>query len=212
MPFAGKELFAKGWGDFLAGQQLDVVLNACVVGNNDAAPRGVTEETHDSGMGTADDANNAALGPACGRNAAEASDANDNRVAMHGVFDVIARNENVAINIGESDVGNDKAVAFLMQNEAAMDFVAGSGFVLGKFVDGFGGSAWLFGRTRRFGGLAKEKTAVGELFDEAAFFQFVEHLQQSAAFVFANLEGAGEFIDGHGIVSNLKKTQDVIGA
>src|SRR5258708_6662120 len=41
--FAGQQLIAESGGKFFAGRKLDVVLNAGIVGNNDAAARGVTE-------------------------------------------------------------------------------------------------------------------------------------------------------------------------
>ena len=53
----------------------------------------------------------------------------------------------------------------------AADFVAGNGFVLGKFFGGrFLRGARLCGGLLRAGRLAKEEAAVGKFLDEAAFF------------------------------------------
>ena len=53
---------------------------------------------------------------------------------------------------------------------------------------------------------------MGELLDEAAFFEFFEHLEEGAAVVLFEVEGAGEVVEGDGVISKLKKTQDVIRA
>ncbi len=45
-----------------------------------------------------------------------------------------------------------------------------------------------------------------KLFDEAAFFQAREHLQEDVALAFFDLEGAGNLLDGDGVISKLKKT------
>jgi hypothetical protein len=53
---------------------------------------------------------------------------------------------------------------------------------------------------------------VGKFLDEAAFFEFFEHLEEGAAVVLLEVERAGEFVEGDGVISKLKKTQDVIRA
>jgi len=121
---------------------------------------------------------------------------------MHGVFDLVARDEDIAINIGHGDFGNDEAVTVLMMNQAAANFVARSGFVLGKIIGRRG-----CGGRRGVSFLAtKKKATVGKFLDEAAFFKAGEHLLEDVALVFFDLEGAGDFLDGYGVVSKLKKT------
>jgi len=133
-------------------------------------------------------------------------------VAVHGVFDEIARDEKIAVEIGDGDVGNDEAVAVLVEDEAAFYFVAGNGFVLGEFFRGWlRGGALLRGRGLRTGSLPEQKAAVGKLFDEAAFLQLGEHLEEGSAVRAADLEGAGEVFEGGGTVSKLQKTKDIIG-
>ncbi len=76
------------------------MLNARIVREHDTTASGVAELADDGRMSAADDANNAALGTTSSGHAAEASDFGNDGVAMHGVFDLIARNENVAVNVG----------------------------------------------------------------------------------------------------------------
>ena len=128
-------------------------------------------------------------------------------VAVHGIFDGITGNENVAIHIGKSDVGNDEAVTVLMKDEAAFDLVARCGLMLRELLgDGLR-------RRRAFAlGTAKQETAVGELLDEAPFFEHDEHLEKGTTVVFFDLEPAREVLKGNGIASKLQKTKDIVGA
>ena len=159
-------MFAEGAREFIAGWKFDFMLNTGVIGSDDATAGSVTEETDNGRMSAADDADNAAFGAARSGQAAEASDFGNDGVAVHGVFHVVARNEDVTIDIGKGNIGDDEAVAIVMKDEAATNFVARSGFVLRDFFDGFGGSGAAFLRSR--GGLkraAEKKTAVGEFLD-----------------------------------------------
>ena len=164
------------------------------------------ELADDGGMRAADDAHNAAFGAAGAGVAAEAVDLGDDVIAVHGVFDGVARNENVAIHVGKSDVGNDEAVAILMQNKPALDFVAGGGFLLHDFLGRWFGSG---------GGIAlraSEKEApMGKFLDQTASLQFGKHLEKGAAATFFDVEAAGEVLNGDGVVSKLKKTKDIVG-
>ena len=90
-------------------------------------------------MSAADNANYAAFGTARAGHTGEARDASDDVIAVHGVFDVVARDEKIAVDVGDSDIGNDEAVAVLMEHEVAADLVARCGLVLGN----------IFGRNRR---------------------------------------------------------------
>jgi len=202
--FTGQQLIAEDSGKFFTGGKFDIVLDAGIVGNDDAATRGVAEKADNGGMGAGDDAEDAALGAAGSGDAAEAGNFGDDVVAVHGVFDEVARDKKVAVEIGNGDVGNDEAVAVVMEDEAAADFVAGNGFVLGEFFGGrFLRGARLCGRLLRAGSLAKEKATMGKFFDEAAFFELGEHLEEGTAAGAADLEGAGEVFQGGGTVSKL---------
>jgi hypothetical protein len=156
------------------------------------------ELADDGGMRAADDAHNTAFGAARARVTAEAIDLGDDVIAVHGVFHGIARNENVAIHVGKGDIGNDKAVAILMENEAALDFIAGGGFLLDNFLGRWFGSGG--GITLR---AAEKEASVGKFLDEAASLQFGEHLKEGAAVTFFHMEAAGEVLDGDGVISKL---------
>ncbi len=84
-------------------------------------------------MRAANDADDAAFGAAGAGHAAEPSNFGDDSIAMHGVFDLIARNENVAVDVGKSNIRNNETVAILVMDEAALNFIARSGFVLREF-------------------------------------------------------------------------------
>jgi hypothetical protein len=125
-------------------------------------------------------------------------------VAVHRVFDEVAGDEKIAVEIGNGDVGNDEAVAVLVEDEAALDFVTRNGFVLRKIIGGrLRSGSGLRGWLRRAGRLMEKKAAVGKFFDEATLFEFGEHLEEGAAAGFLDLEGAGEVFDGSGSASKL---------
>src|ERR1700730_8095550 len=144
---AGEQLFAESGRKFFPRWQFDFVLHAGIVGNDDAAARGVAEEADDRGMRARDDAEDAAFGAAGTGRAAEAGNLGDDLIAVHGVFDEVARDEQISIEIRNGDVGNDEAIAVLMKNEPALDFVAGGDdSVLGEIIGG------RLGRGARLGG------------------------------------------------------------
>jgi hypothetical protein len=121
---------------------------------------------------------------------------------MHGVFNVVARNEEVAIDVRKSDVGNNEAVAVVMQDETAANFIARGGFVLGNFFGGFGRNGTsLLGR--QLGSPKEEEPAVRKLLDETAFLEFLEHVQEGAAVILPKAERVREIIDGHRVMSKL---------
>jgi len=200
-----KKLFAESGRKFFAGYKLDVMLDARVKRRNDTAARGVAELADDGGMRAADDAHNASFGAAGAGVAAEAVDLRDDVIAVHGVFDGVARNENVANHIGKGDIGNDKAVAILMENEAPLDFIAGSGFLLDDFL-GAGSGA---GRDRVASG--GEGSARGKVPRRGRESGVWRASGGGAAVAFFHVEGAGEILDGNGVVSKLKKTKDIVG-
>src|SRR5271157_2222023 len=147
-------------------------------------------------MRAADDAHNASFSAAGAGVAAEAGNFSHDMIAVHGVFDGVARNENVAIHVGKSDIGNDKAVAILVENEAALDFITGRGFLLDDLL------GRRFGSGGRIASRAAEKEApVGKFLDEAASLEFGEHLEEGAAVTFFHMEGAGKVFDGNGVIS-----------
>ena len=81
-------------------------------------------------MSAANNANDATLGAARARDPAQPNNAGNDRVSVHGVIDMVARDEDIAVDVRERYVGHHKAIAFLMKHQAALDFVARRGLVL----------------------------------------------------------------------------------
>ena len=115
------------------------MLHARIVGNDDTAARIVTKETHDGGVGAANNLDDTSFGAMGAGQTAEAGNFGDYGIAVHGVFDVVAWDEDVAVEVGQGHIRDHEAVAILVQDQAALDFVARRGFVLREFIDDFGG-------------------------------------------------------------------------
>src|SRR6266568_1973442 len=75
-------------------------------------------------MRAAEDSNYATLGALRSGDTARALDSCEDMVAVHGIFDGVARNENVAVEMRHRDVGNDETIAILVENEAPFYFIA----------------------------------------------------------------------------------------
>jgi hypothetical protein len=136
-------------------------------------------------MRAANDTDDAALGAARTGHAAEAGDFGDDGIAVHGVFNLIARDEDVAVNVGKSDFRDDEAVTVLMVDEAAAYFVAGDSFVLREFLgSGSGGRSCSISFFT-----TKEVTAVRKFLDQAAFLEASEHLLKDLTLALFDLEG-----------------------
>jgi hypothetical protein len=153
-------------------------------------------------------------------------------IAVHGVFDSQARDENIAVQLGDGFIGDDETVAVVMQNQAAADLIARESFFVGagRFVAGCGGCggcglalaltlATMVGRRRlRLArgvtiGLAAGQTVATawDFVDGAAFFELAEHFEQGALVGFSEVQSAGDFAGGRRIGANLQKTKDIVG-
>ena len=94
------------------------------------------------------------------------------------------------------DVRDDEAVAVLMEDEAAADFVAGDSFVLREFIGGrLGGGRPGLKEGCWAGARRSTKRSRGEFLDESAFFELGEHLYRARRFDFLDLQGAGEVFE-----------------
>ena len=51
-----------------------------------------------------------------------------------------------------------------------------------------------------------------KLLDKPAFLEFGEHIEEGAAVILLEVQGAGELLEGHRFRSKLQKTQNVIRA
>ncbi|GAC1622870.1 MAG: hypothetical protein PVS2B2_02480 [Candidatus Acidiferrum sp.] len=104
------------------------MLHPSVVRNDEVATRTVVKHANDAGMRAAKDADDAAFhaasrGAAGGAGMAAALDSDEDVVAMHGVFDTVPRNEDVAVHFRDGYGGNDEAVTVLVKHQAAFDFI-----------------------------------------------------------------------------------------
>jgi hypothetical protein len=122
---------------------------------------------------------------------------------MHGVFDEVARDKEIAVDVRKRNVRNDEAVAVVMEDETAANFVPGGGFVLGNFFSRLSrGGSTLVARSgsRR---LPQEEAAMRKLLDETALLEFGQHIEEGAAVILLEVQGAGEFLEGHRLRSKL---------
>src|SRR5271167_4333858 len=169
---SGKELFAESGGELVAGEEFDIVLHARVVGDDDGAAGNIAELTDNGRVRSTDNAHNAALGAACAEQSTEASDLGDDVVTMHGVFNLVAGDKDVAIDVGESEVGYNETVAIRVVDQATADFVAGSGFVLSDLFRRRSGRGGRRGLTLT---ASKKEALVSQLLDQPALLELGEH-------------------------------------
>src|SRR5580704_10183385 len=103
----------------IAGENLDRVLHARVVGEDIVAALTVAEEADHAGVGAVEYANDAAFGALGAGTRPGAQNFGEDVVAMHGVLDSIAGDKDVASVLGCGDVWDDEAVTVVMEDEAA---------------------------------------------------------------------------------------------
>jgi hypothetical protein len=125
------------------------VLHARVVGEDVIAALTVTEEADDAWMGSVEDANDATFGPLGAGTSTGSKDFGEDVVAVHGVLDGVAGDKDVAGVLGRGDVGYDEAIAVMVKDEAAGEFIATGGGSLRRavrvaFGGGWGGFAFPF--------------------------------------------------------------------
>jgi hypothetical protein len=132
-------------------------------------------------------------------------------VAMHGVFDGVSGDEDVAVELRHRNIGHNEAVAIVVQDQAA--------FYLIKIRQRGARALRRLTGTRRLARCiailfaARETVATaGQFLDGVAFLELCEHFEEGAAVGLFQVEALRDFAGGGGLAPNLKKTQDVIGA
>ena len=103
------------------------MLHARVVRENVVAALPVAEETDDTGVGAVEYANNAAFGALGSVASAGPEDSGEDVVTVHGVLNGVAGNKDVAGVLRCGDIGDDEAVAVVVEHEAPGEFVAPGG-------------------------------------------------------------------------------------
>jgi hypothetical protein len=159
-------------------------------------------------MRAAKNSHDAAFGPLRPGNTGHAAELHKDLVAVHGVFDGIAGDENVAVKLRHGLIRHNEAVAVMVEDEATFDLIAAGD--VRRTVCGFGIAT--LQRGRLFGLAAgKAVTSSGKFFDGATLLEFGEHFEEMAAVGFPQTEAAGDVVRGSGRAPNLQKTQYVIG-
>jgi hypothetical protein len=187
------------------------MLDANVVGQDDVVLSAIAKKTDDRGMRAVEDANDAAFGPLRASDAAQMLDFCKNVIAVHGVLDGIAGDEDVAVELRHGRIGHHEAIAVVVKNEAAFYFVAASERRrLGAARRVFG--RFLTGRVP-FGFAAREAvSSAWQFLDGAVLFELGKHFEEPAIVGLFQVEALGDLGGGCGRASNLQKTQYVIGA
>ena len=99
--------------------------------------------------------------------------------------------------LGSAYVRYHKAVAVLVEDQAALNFVARGGFVFREFVLEIGNGAFVIsGGSGWFGRLPKQEAAVGQFLHQAAFLQFIEHVEERHDGRFSSGAGNGRGLRG----------------
>src|ERR1700674_1219916 len=162
LPFSSQR-----WRQLFAGRNFDFVLDADVVRQDDVSSRAIVEQADHGKRRAAENSNDAAFGPLRPGKTGHASELHKDMVAVHGVFDGIARNEDVAIQLRHGLIRNNEAVAVMVEDEAAFDFIS-TGDVR-RMLCGFGIAA--IGGIRLLVPAAwKTVTSPGQLFNRAMLF------------------------------------------
>jgi len=204
------------------GRDFDFVLHSRVVREHGVAAGAVAEKSDDAGMSASEHPDNAALGTLGFAGAVEATELHLNAIAVHGVFDGIAGDEDIAIEARDGRVRDDESVAIVMEDEAALDFVAGRrrrlrshGLRSIRVRRAASGElfAWAMATGTSAVAAASELiAAAGEFLDGAALLEGIEHFVEGMAIGAAHVEASGDFVGRRGVAPKLKETQDVIRA
>ncbi len=110
------QFLAEIGAEFVSRRDEDFVMDAGVVREHLIAVRAVAKQADESGMFALDNLDDAAFGAAV---VAAAGDACEDFVAVHGVADAVAADEEIAFDAGNRFVGHDEAVAIAMGDHAA---------------------------------------------------------------------------------------------
>ena len=141
-------------------------------------------------MGAVENFYDAAFGAlGAGVTGAGAKEFGEDVIAVHGVLDGEAGDKNVAGVLGGGFIGDDEAVAIVMEDQTAANFVGGQGLVFAALLRflapgllmllGIFGMAML-GAIARLGVFATREAVAtaGEFVNGTAFFEIAEHFEE----------------------------------
>ena len=121
---AETQLLRQPGGQFLAAGNLHLVLDSNIVRQDHILLGAVAKQTDHRRMGPAQDSCNAAFGTLRAGDAAQTLNLGQHVVPVHGVFDGLARNEDIAVEVRHGRIRNDKPVAVVVLNQASFHFQA----------------------------------------------------------------------------------------
>src|ERR1700733_8711396 len=110
------QFLAQSRRQLVAGGNQDFVQDARVIRKNHVSLRAVAKEADQRGVLAFDNLHHAAFGAAV---RAAAFDASENAVAIHGVAEIVASDEKIAVDSSDRRIGDEKGVAFAMRNNSA---------------------------------------------------------------------------------------------
>ena len=164
-------------------------------------------------MRAVEDSNDAAFGALRTESAAgPALNFCQDMVAVHGVFDGVARNEDVAIELRHRSIGDDKAIAVVMEDQAAFYFILiRERGALGLLAPDRNAAVWPAASAFLFA--AREAVAAaGQFLDGMAFLELREHFEERPGVGLFQVQALRDLVGGRRLAPNLQKTQYVIGA
>lgn len=100
----------------MAARNFYFVVNSSVIGQDHVSVRTVAKQSDDRGMSTPQNPHDAPLSTLPADNSAQALDLRQHVVTVHGVINRVARDENVAVELGYRRFGYNESVAIVMED------------------------------------------------------------------------------------------------
>jgi hypothetical protein len=162
----------------------------------------VAKQTDDRRMGAAQDSNDAAFRTLRTANTAQTYDLGQNVIAVHGVSNSVARDENIAVELRHRRIRHDEPVAVVVLNQPPFYFIAT------RESAGFGGPRRVLGRllARRLLFRLAAREAVSsprQFFDSAALLELGKHFKERALVTLFQVEPLDDLTRGRGFAPNL---------
>src|SRR5229473_1838752 len=102
--------------EFLAARNLDLVLNSNVVRQDHIVLRAVAKQSHHRGVRAVEDSNDTAFRSLRSGDPAQPLNLRQNMIAVHGVLDGVARDENIAVELRHRRIRDHEAIAVVVEN------------------------------------------------------------------------------------------------
>ena len=173
---------------FFARRNFDLMLDAGVIREDDGAANSIAKEADNRGIGAPENPQDAAFDTAACSGGSRAQQFDQDAVAVHRVANGVARDKDIPIETGDGPVGDGKAVAVMVEDKAAGDFVAAGGDWLARNSNGSGLSIAL---SFQKSPLARKAIASArKLLDGTSLFEAGEQFEKGALAGFLELEAS----------------------